>query len=193
MCFVSSTILPIAALFLVSTLACPAAPAQMNNTFPTDDEIALVVSQTGRALSNYEATVKREEELTDKSADVENDKRVIHGLTVISKVIGAQPQKFNGPFGFTFVLLLDDASRNAALCNTDAIQKGIKATLAGDTGKAQEYLQLGQACSDVSNLPYTVSENAGALYQRYVNGEEGLAIDAVNTMNQCVAKLKQAK
>jgi hypothetical protein len=165
----------------------------MNNTFPTDDEIALVVSQTGRALSNYEATVKREEELTDKSADVENDKRVIHGLTVISKVIGAQPQKFNGPFGFTFVLLLDDASRNAALCNTDAIQKGIKATLAGDTGKAQEYLQLGQACSDVSNLPYTVSENAGALYQRYVNGEEGLAIDAVNTMNQCVAKLKQAK
>jgi hypothetical protein len=45
----SSAILPIAALFLASTLACPAAPAQMNKTFPTDHEIGLMVSQAERA------------------------------------------------------------------------------------------------------------------------------------------------
>lgn len=186
--FVTMTIL-----FLASTLACSAANSQTNKTFPTDDEIALVVSQTERALSGYEASVKQEEKLSGKPSEVENDKRVINGLTVMSKGIGAQPQKFNSPVGFTFVLLLDDASRNAALCNTGAIQKGIKATVTGDTNAAQEYLRLAQACSDVSNLLYTVSENAGALYQRYVNGEESLAMDAVTTMNQCVAKLKQTK
>jgi hypothetical protein len=167
--------------------------AQTNKTFPSDDEITLVVTQTERALSDYEASVNREEKLMGTTADVDNDKRVIHGLTVMSKGIGAQPQRFNSPFGFEFVLLLDDASRNAALCNTYAIQKGINATVTGDSNAGHEYLQLAQLCSDVSSLLYTVSENAGALYQRYVNGEESLTIDAVKTMNECVAKLKRAK
>ena len=109
----------------------------------------------------------------------------------MSKGMSAQPQKFNSPFGFEFVLLLDDASRNAALCNADAIQKGIKTTMAGDTRAAQDYLQLAQSCTSVSSLLYTISENAGALYQRYVNGEASLAMDAFNTMNKCLDTLKQ--
>jgi hypothetical protein len=185
--------LSVASLFLAIALACSAASAQADKTFPTDDEIALVVTQTERALSDYDTTVKLEEKLSGQSADTANDKRVTNGLTVMIKALREHPQRFNSPVGFEFVLLLDDASRNAALCNTDAIQKGIKATLAGDASAGRDYLQLGQECSSVSNLLYTISENAGALYQRYVNGEEGLAIDAVNTMNQCVAKLKQTK
>ena len=184
---------PVAFLILSCLLVCPVAHSQVNKTFPTDDEITLVVTQTERALSDYEASVKMEEKLAGGAADVENDKRVIKGMTVMVKALRDRPQGFNSPVGFEFVLLLDDASRNAALCNADAIQKGTKVTIEGDASAGRNYLQLGQACTGASNLLYNVSEPAGALYQRYVNGEESLAIDAVNTMNQCVAKLKQTK
>jgi hypothetical protein len=85
-------------------LACPTANAQTNKTFPTDDEIALVVTQTERALSDYEETVKTEEKLGSKEADLANDKRVIKGLALMSKGIGSQPQRFNSGLGLTFVL-----------------------------------------------------------------------------------------
>ena len=149
------------------------------------------MTQTERALSDYTATVKIEEKLSGNPTDVENDKRVLDGLTTMSKAMNAQPQKFNSPIGFEFVLLLDDASRNAAVCNADAIQKGIKTTMAGDKQGAQDYLQLAQSCTSVSSLLYTISENAGALYQRYVSGEASLATDAFNTMNKCLDTLKQ--
>jgi hypothetical protein len=181
------------ALAVCLILLCPVVNSQTNKTFPTDDEITLVVTQTERALSDYETSVSLEAKLADKENDIANDKRVIHGLTVMVKALHEHPQGFNSPVGFEFVLLLDDASRNAALCNADAIQKGIKVTLAGDASGGGNYLQLAQACTGASNLLYNVSENAGALYQRYVNGEESLAIDAVNTMNKCVEKLKQTK
>lgn len=181
------------ALAVCLILVCPASKSQTNKTFPTDDEITLVVTQTQRALSDYKASVSLEAKLADQADDVANDKRVIDGLTVMINALQEHPQRFNSPVGFEFVLLLDDASRNAALCNADAIQKGMKVTLAGDAPAGQSYLQLAQACTGASNLLYNVSENAGALYQRYVNGEEGLAIDAVNTMEKCVEKLKQTQ
>jgi hypothetical protein len=182
---------PALAVFLI--LICPVANSQINKTFPTEDEITLVVTQTERALSDYEASVSLEAKLADKADDIANDKRVIHGLTVMIKALREHPQKFNSSVGFELVLLLDDASRNAALCNADAIQMGMKVTLAGDATAGGNYLQLAQACTASSNLLYNVSENAGALYKRYVNGEENLAIDAVNTMEKCVEKLKQTK
>lgn len=184
---------PVAFLILSCLLVCPVAHSQVNKTFPTDDEITLVVTQAERALSDYKTSVSLEAKLANQADDIANDKRVIDGLTVMIKAMREHPQRFNSPAGFEFVLLLDDASRNAALCNADAIQKGVKATIGGDSAAGQNYLQLAQACTGASNLLYNVSETAGALYQRYVNGEESLAIDAVNTMNQCVAKLKQTK
>jgi len=172
-------------------MVCPVANSQTNKTFPTEEEIALVVTQTERALSDYKTSVSLAAKLADQADDIANDKRVIEGLTVMIKAMREHPQRFNSPVGFEFVLLLDDASRNAALCNADAIQKGMRVTLAGNSAAGQSYLQLAQACTGTSNLLYNVSENAGALYQRYVNGEESLAIDAVNTMEKCVEKLKQ--
>ena len=180
----------IVACLLVTFGGRPVAKAQTDKTFPTNDEVTLVITQTQRALSDYEASVAVEEKLGGKDADVSNDKRVIHGLTVMAKAMTEQPQKFNTAAGFEFVLLLDDASRNAALCNADAIQKGIKVTMEGNMAAAQNYLQLAQSCTAASNLLYMVAENAGALYQRYVSGEEKLAIDAVSTMNKCVEQLK---
>ena len=178
---------------VVLGLLCSAAQSQESKAFPTDDEIRLVVTQTDRALVDYIATAKQEQHLLESTTDAENDKRVIDGLTAMSKGFEAKPQAFNSRFGLEFVLLLDDASRNAALCNADAITKGIKATVAGETQAAQDYLQLAQSCTSVSNLLYTISENAAALYQRYVNGEEDLAQQAFDEMNKCRGILKQQK
>ena len=156
-------------------------------------KIKLVIVQTDRALVDYVASVKEEQRLSEGAEETENDKQVIDGLTAMSKVFGARPQKFNSRFGFELILLLDDASRNAALCNADAISKGVKATMAGESRAAQDYLQLAQSCTSVSNLLYTISENAAALYQRYVSGAEDLAQQAVEQMDKCMATLKQQK
>jgi hypothetical protein len=51
--------------------------------------------------------------------------------------------------------------------------------------------QGSQSCSDVSTLLYTVSENAVALYTRYVEGEEKLAERGVQTAQKCFEALKQ--
>jgi hypothetical protein len=177
----------------VCILLCPAAQSQAPKNFPTDEEIRLVMTQTDRALVDYAATVQQERKLYGDRVDVKNDSQVIDGLTTFSKGMGAQPQRFNSPFGFEFVLLLDDASRNAALCNAGAISEGVKATMAGQTQAAQDYMELGQSCTSVSTLLYTVSESAAALYQRYVNGEEELAQRAVEEMEKCVAVLKNQK
>ena len=45
----------IASLLLASPFA--GRPAQANKTFPSDDEVLLVMNQTERALSDYEASV----------------------------------------------------------------------------------------------------------------------------------------
>lgn len=67
------------ALAVCLILFCPVVNSQTNKTFPTDDEITLVVTQTERALSDYEASVSLEAKLADKEDDIANDKRVIQG------------------------------------------------------------------------------------------------------------------
>jgi hypothetical protein len=178
---------------LAIALLCPSAHSQESKTFPTDDEIKLVVTQTERALVDYASTIQQEEKVSGKRIDVETDKRLTDALTTATKVFGVTPRAFNSPVGFEFVMMLDDASRNAALCNAGAMSEGLKATLAGQTQAGEDYLRLAQACTSVSTLLYTVSENAAALYQRYVNGEQDLAQQTSEEMTKCVAVLKQQK
>jgi hypothetical protein len=64
--------------------------------------------------------------------------------------------------------------------------------MAGDTTKANSMAHLAQSCSDVSTLIYTVSENADSLYQRYVEAEEQLATQGVETAQRCAAALKKS-
>jgi len=174
-------------------LLCSRAQSQESRTSPSEDEIKLVMTQTDRALAEYSAAVERERKLYGDRVDVRNDQDVIDGLATFSKGMGAEPQRFNSPFGFEIVLLLDDASRNAALCNAGAISEGVKATMAKQTEAAEDYLQLAQECTSVSSLLYTVSENAAALYRRYVNREQEAATKAFDAMNKCIAVLKQQK
>ena len=101
---------------MIVLLCCPTAQSQASKNFPTDDEIRLLVTQTDRALADYSAASKQYQGLEETEADAANDKRVIGGLTTMAKGFDAKPQAFNSRFGFEFVLLLDDASRNASLC-----------------------------------------------------------------------------
>jgi hypothetical protein len=61
----------------------------------------------------------------------------------------------------------------------------------GKTADADQLTHLAQACLDVSTLIYTVSENAGALYTRYVQAEQDLANDAGSVAQRCAAALKK--
>jgi hypothetical protein len=63
--------------------------------------------------------------------------------------------------------------------------------MAGNTGKANSLLHLAQSCNDVATLIYTVSENAGSLYLRYVEAEEQLATQGAEVAKRCVEILKK--
>ncbi len=62
--------------------------------------------------------------------------------------------------------------------------------MAGNTDRAKSLLHLAQSCMNVSMLIYTVSENAGSLYERYVEAEEQLAVQGAEAAEKCVAILK---
>jgi hypothetical protein len=68
-----------------------------------------------------------------------------------------------------------------------------KHTIGGDLTAATELLHLSQSCTDVSTLIYTVSENAGALCERYVRAEQSLAQEASEVAEKCIAALKAKK
>ena len=122
---------------------------------------------------------------------VARDHQVVTALETAVKAFKGNPQGFNGPLGFAFFEWLDDASRNALLCGSGASAQGALQMMAGDKDKASSLLNLAKSCSDVSTLIYTVSENAGALYQRYVSGIAQLAEQATETAQKCVETLKK--
>jgi hypothetical protein len=171
-----------------------AANAQNEKTFPTDDEINLLLTQTERALQQYKPLIDREEAQMGKSASdagPAQDRNVVKSLEMAVKAFKAKPQGFNGPLGFAFFEWLDDADRNAVLCGSEASAQAALQMMAGNKNKAESLLHLAQSCSDVSTLIYTVSENAGSLYQRYVEAEQQLAVRAAETAEKCTEILKK--
>jgi hypothetical protein len=167
--------------------------AQTEKTFPTDDEINLVLTQTERAIQQYKLVIDQEEIQTGKSATdaVAKDRQVVNGLETAVKAFKRKPQGFNGPLGFAFFQWLDDASRNALLCGSGVSAQAALQMMAGNTGKANSLLHLAQSCNDVATLIYTVSENAGSLYLRYVEAEEQLATQGAEVAKRCVEILKK--
>jgi hypothetical protein len=106
----------------------------------------------------------------------------------MSKGMKAKPQLFNSRFGFEIVTLLDDAVHNSLLCSTQAAM-GIPT--ASDVSQAQSFLHLAQACSDTSTLLYTVSENAAALYEKYLAAAEVLENETADVATKCTDILKK--
>jgi hypothetical protein len=169
------------------------ANAQTEKTFPTDDEINLVLTQTERAIQQYKPLIGQQELQLGKSpTDVgANDRQVVSALETAVKALRGKPQMFNGPLGFNVFEWLDDADRNALLCGSGASTQATLQIMAGNKDKATSLLHLAQSCSDVSGLIYTVSENAGSLYQRYVDAEHQLTVQAAELAEKCTDILRK--
>jgi|SRR5712692_5596902 len=180
---------------VLSTLGFAAvANAQADKPFPTDDEINLVLTQTERAIQQYKPLIDQEEIQMGKSAAdaVAHDREVVKALELAVKAFKLKPQGFNGPLGFAFFEWLDDADRNAVLCGSGASTQATQQMMSGNTDKAALLLHLSQSCTDVSTLIYTVSENAGSLYQRYVEAEGQLAAEGAEVAQKCTDILKRS-
>jgi hypothetical protein len=185
-----------AVLFCLLGFICPRSPGQNQDTnFPTDEEIRLLIGQADRAIQQYKPLLDIEEKTlgTKGEAAVAKDRQVIEGLEMAIKAFGKNPQGFNGPLGFAFFEWLDDADRNALLCASNSATEAIVNMLAGEKDKAETEIHLSNGCLDASTLIYTVSENAGALYTRYVEGEEKLAKEGLQFAEECAAALKQKR
>lgn len=178
-------------LVLVSSL-CITSSAQETN-FPTDDEVKLLLTQTERALGQYKLLLDQEEALFgDKGKKaVAKDREVVHALETGIRALRKNPQGFNSHLGFAFFEWIDDADRNSLLCASGASTEAVTLMLDGQAPKARSLAQLSQSCLDTSSLLYTVGENAGVLYARYVASEEALAKQGVELAQKCTDLLKK--
>jgi hypothetical protein len=169
------------------------ANAQNEKTFPTDAEIKLVLTQTERAIQQYKPLIDMEAaHLGEDGADtIAHDRQVVSGLETAIKAFKGKPQGFNGPLGFAFFEWLDDASRNAALCAGGSSNQAMSEMIAANKDRAESLLRLAQSCAGMSALIYTVNENAGSLYQRYVAAEQELAEQAAEVAQKCTDILKK--
>ena len=168
------------------------AGAQDKASFPTNDEVSLRLTQAERAVRQYKPLIDEHERLIGKTAHeaAVKDRQVISALEMGIKTFRQNPQGFNGPLGFAFFEWIDDADRNALLCASGAMNEAAGHLLTGNTEQAKDLMQLAQSCSDAATLLYTVSENAGSLYTRYVEGEENLAQQGAEVAQQCAVALK---
>src|ERR1019366_9145180 len=131
--------------------------------------------------------IDQEQNQMGKSATdaVAKDRQVVEAPELAVKRFKSQPQGFNSPLGFAYFEWMDDASRNSLLCGSNALSEAVKQMTQGNINKADSLIHLAQSCSEVSTLIYTVSENAGALYQRYVAGMAQLADQATDAAQKC--------
>ena len=169
------------------------ARAQSERAFPTDDEVALLLAQTGRALDRYKPLLDEQEAQIGKSVedDVASDRKLVSSLETSMKVLSAKRQSFNGPLGFAFFESLVDADRNALRCGFAASSQSSGYVIAGDHDKADALLHLSQQCMDVSMLIYTISENASSLYKRFIQAEDQWAAHSTQEARQCEDALEK--
>jgi hypothetical protein len=184
-------LLPVPLLVVWLTLPCR---AQEQKPFPTNGEIQLLVTQADRAMGQYQALIDQDlVRANKKNADaIATDRGLIHAIETAVKALRTNPQGFNGPAGFAFFEWLDDASRNAVLYSQAALSDASLRMMAGDEAKAAEQANLSRRCMDISTLIYTVSENAGSLYDRYLRAEEQLSTKTLSVAQQCADTLKKA-
>jgi hypothetical protein len=180
----------ILAVLLVGAWPCS---AKDETQFPTNDEINLLLTQADRAMQQYKPLIDEEERQLGKTGAeaVAKDRQVIQAVDIAVEVLKKQPQGFNSPAGFALFEWLDDAGRNALLCSSTVLMQSTMFMMAGKTDKANELIHLSQTCMDASTLIYTVSENAGALYERYLKAEQHLAEESFSTVQKCKDALKK--
>ena len=163
--------------------------------FPSTDEIQLVVTQSERVFEQYKQTLTMEAELPtfkrDSSA-IEKDTGVYDmGMTMVN-ALKKHPEAFHGVGGLLLLSTLDDASRNSALCSGTAYNDTMEALIGkSDVHPAENWMQVGLNCINVSGYLYTVSESVQALLIRDLKAQETLNQSAVETVNRCTAAMKK--
>jgi hypothetical protein len=164
-----------------------------DEAFASDTEIQLLLTQTERSVQQYKPLLDEEAVQLGKvgAVAVAKDREVVRALETALAALKKNPQGFNGPGGFAFFEWLDDASRNALLCSSTSVNQLSEQLMAGSTRNGTELVHLSQGCMDVSTLFYTVSENAGSLYARYLKAEDALAQKGLKVAQDCAAVLKQ--
>ena len=168
-----------------------------NKTFPTDEEIRLVVSQAERAFEQYKQSVEFEAELPaakkDKSG-LEKDRQIVEGSAELIDGLKKKPEVFNGLGGLLLLTTLDDASRNAALCVSSGMGDIGHELLQSkpDTSLGYRLLSVTQKCNDASVYLYTVSESVNALLVRTIEAQQELNEQAMETLNKCKAIVDEA-
>lgn len=185
-----------AALAMVFVSFCVPAVAQKDKKpdFPDESQIKLLLTQSERAFEVYENALGMEKlQLTGEAMEgIRRDKEVLDTARPLLAKLRANPQLFNGPYGFLLVTTLDDASRNMAVCMGQGGMLAAGEIANGDTSAAKSKLLLSQTCQGASNLLYTVSESAVAMYQNYLLANFQLQDKLVEISNQCAEILKKA-
>jgi hypothetical protein len=182
----------LACMMFLGILAYPAqAQKSVEHVFPSDEEIKLMLSQADRAMTNYGQVVDQEEKLLGASPDVALDKKTLDLWAYAKKALAANTQGFNSVAGFDVVTMLDDASRNSSVIASNAALEVLKAITNGKVSIATDSLvTLFQNANAASTLLYTVSENAVALYTRYLTWQQDTSGQAVQMLHKCSDSLK---
>jgi hypothetical protein len=181
-----------ACMMFLGILGYPAqAQKSVEHLFPSDEEIKLMLSQADRAMTDYRQVVDQEEKLLGASADVALDTKTLSMWAYAKKALATNTQGFNSVAGFDVVTMLDDASRNASVIASNAALEVLKAITNGKVSMATDSLiTLFQNANAASTLLYTVSENAVALYTRYLTWQQDTSGQAVLMLQKCGDALK---
>jgi hypothetical protein len=188
-------ILPtIATALLFLALVVPAAQAQSGkpDSYPSDEEINLLVGQIDRAMTQYQQLVEQETKLLGDSADTATDMQLLKFWGIMKVELTKSPQKFNSFVGFDVATTVDDASRNAALIsNTAALEVLKQITGRAVTPKTDSLVTLMQNANANGTLLYTISENAAALYRTFLHWQGDTFLESVAALSKCANASKK--
>lgn len=159
---------------------------------PTKEEVELLLTQAERGMDQYATLVQQADKLLAGTPDAElgADKQLVGYWKQLDKIFRDNPDKFDSRAGFDLLVMIDDASRNAALIGTSAAKQTSQEIIAGRIQHADLFVTLMQNASSTSTLLYTVSENCNALYLRYLGFVEAFVGQALDVMDKCSGKHK---
>ena len=159
--------------------------------FPTKDQITLLVTQAKHAFDLYENTLGLESQLSDAQTMLAGDRQVLTAARTVIGYLEKEPERFNSTLGFTLVITLDDASRNAAVCMGQGAMQAAMAGQRGDASSGQAGLSVSRACADASILLTTVGESAASLYLDYLQASDKVLRKAFQVADKCNQALKK--
>jgi hypothetical protein len=157
---------------------------------PTKEEVDLLLTQTERGMDQYATLIQQAGKLLAgiPDADLTTDKQLIGYWKQLDKIFRTNPDKFDSRAGFDLLVLIDDASRNAALIGTSAAKQSGQEIIAGRVQHAELFVTLMQNATSTSTLLYTVSENCNSLYIKYLGFVENFIDKALDAMDKCAKK-----